>query len=119
MKVKNYREVAGKEEVPGVVMRVVAGPAEGAPNFVMRVFEIQPGNATPYHSHNWEHEVFTLSGSGVGRSADGDRQLAEGDAIFVPANEQHCFVNTGEDILRFICVIPLINGKLPAMPIAE
>ncbi|MDH5364115.1 MAG: hypothetical protein OEW82_02955 [Dehalococcoidia bacterium] len=51
MKVQNYREVEGKEDVPGVIMRIVAGPAEGVPNFAMRVFEIQPQSSTPYHSH--------------------------------------------------------------------
>ena len=37
MKIQNYRQVKGKEEVPGVTMHIVAGPDEGAPNFVMRV----------------------------------------------------------------------------------
>jgi len=35
VKVQNYPEVEGKEDVPGVIMRIVAGPAEGVPNFAM------------------------------------------------------------------------------------
>jgi len=119
MKVQHYRQVVGKEEAPGVTMRIVAGPDEGAPNFVMRVFEIQPQSSTPYHSHAWEHEVFVLFGSGVVRHAQSETQLSEGDVVLVAPNEQHSFTNTGEGLFRFICVIPLVGGRLPSMPSAE
>ena len=96
-----------------MVIRIVAGPAEGAPNFYMRVFEIEPANSTPSHSHAWEHEVFVVSGRGIIRGADTERQLGEGDAVLVFPDEPHSFANTGDDTFRFICVDPLINGKLP------
>jgi len=110
MKVHNYRQVEGRNEAPGVVLRVVAGPDEGASNFVMRVLEVQPQSSTPYHSHNWEHEAFILSGQGVLKTSDGERQLRREDVIFIPPNEQHCFTNTGDDLFSFICVIPLVTG---------
>ena len=119
MKVQNYRQVEGNEAAPGVVMRVVAGPAEGAPNFAMRVFEIQPESATPFHSHPWEHEVFVVSGRGVVRGADTERQLGEGDAVLVPPDEPHCFASTGNDVFRVICVVPLVDGKMPGMPSSD
>ena len=116
MKIRNYRNVEAMKAAPGVTMRVVAGTAEGAPTFVMRVFEIQPGSATPFHTHPWEHEVFVLAGKGVARSGGGkETALAEGDAALVPPNEQHSFLNAGKDIFRMICVVPLVNGKMPGM----
>ena len=119
MKIQNYREVQGNEAAPGVVMRVVAGPDDGAPTFVMRVFEIQPGSATPYHSHPWEHEVFIVSGKGVLRNGDAERPLSEGDAALVMPDEPHCFASTGENIFRIICVVPLVDGKMPGMIITN
>jgi quercetin dioxygenase-like cupin family protein len=116
MKIHNYRQVEGLKAAPGVTMRVVAGPAEGAPTFVMRVFEIQPGSATPFHTHPWEHEVFVLAGKGVVRSSGKETALAEGDAVTVLPNEQHSFLNGGKDVFRMICVVPLVNGKMPGMP---
>ena len=98
-----------------MLMRVVAGPDDGAPNFAMRVIEIEPRSSTPYHSHAWEHEVFVISGQGAARTVEGEKQLGEGDAIFVVSNEQHCFANTGDDLLRLVCVVPLINGRLPGI----
>ena len=119
MKVQNYRQVEGTEGPPGVVIRVVAGPAEGAPTFAMRVFEIQPGSATPSHSHAWEHEVFVVSGRGVVRSGDTERPLGEGDAVLVLPDEPHGFANTGDDVFRVICVVPLVDGKVPGMPATD
>ena len=119
MKLQNYRQVAGVEAAPGVTMRVVAGPAEQAPTFVMRVFEIEPGNGTPLHSHPWEHEVFVLSGSGELHSTDGRKPLAEGDTVTVLPGEEHSFNGTGADTFRVICVVPLVDGRMPGMPVSD
>jgi quercetin dioxygenase-like cupin family protein len=40
----------------------------------------------------------------------------EGDAVMVLPNEQHSFMNAGKDMLRIICVVPLVEGKMPGMP---
>jgi quercetin dioxygenase-like cupin family protein len=117
MKIQNYRQVAGINAAPGVVMRVVAGTAEGAPTFVMRIFEIQPGSGTPHHTHPWEHEVFLVEGQGALKSGNTEKPLKEGDAVMVLPDEMHSFLNTGKDMLRIICVVPLIDGKMPGMPV--
>ena len=117
MKVQNYQQVEGREVVPGVIMRVVAGPDEGAPTFVTRVFEIQPENAIPSHEHPWEHELFVISGKGIFRSGDIDTPVREGDAVTVLGGEPHSFINNGKEILRVICVVPLVEGKMPGIPV--
>ena len=109
MKVKSFRETAPKEEMPGVNLRLVISAEDGAPNFAMRVFEVEPGGSTPWHSHAWEHEVFVLAGAGEVVSSDGKSPLKPDDVVFVAPNEQHQFVNTGSDVFRFLCCIP--HGK--------
>jgi quercetin dioxygenase-like cupin family protein len=116
MKIQNYRQVAGVEAAPGVTMRVVAGPSEGAPTFVMRVFEINPGCATPHHVHSWEHEMFVVKGEGTLKSGNTEKPLKEGDAITVLPDERHGVFNTGKKLLTVICVVPLVDGKMPGMP---
>jgi len=106
---KDYHEVEASEEVPGVDMRVVIGPKEDAPNFVMRVFEVKPGSSTPLHSHSWEHEVYVLSGRGKVRSETGETDLEAGSVAYVEPDEQHCFSNAGDELLRFVCVIPKLD----------
>ena len=113
MKVHNYLETEAIEDAPGVLRRVVIGADDGAPTFVMRVFEVKPGSSTPFHSHSWEHEVFILSGKGIVKGEGKEKPIAEGTVVFVAPNEEHCFTNTSSDVLRFICVIPLPDTVAP------
>jgi quercetin dioxygenase-like cupin family protein len=95
------------EGAQGTTIRELITDREGAPTFVMRLFEVEPGGHTPLHSHDWEHEVFILSGAGELVLADGAHPFAAGDAVFVPGGEEHRFSNTGEAALRFLCLIPV------------
>ena len=107
MKIVDYRKVPATTPLPGVIKRVPIGPEAGAKNFIMRVFEVAPGHASPDHIHPWEHEIFILSGEGVARSQDGkETPIGEGTTLFIPEGEKHCLVNKGRVELRFICMIP-------------
>ena len=108
MIVRDYQEVETKSEshAEGVTLRWVIAKEDGAPRFAMRVIEVQPGCATPHHEHWWEHEVFVLAGKGVVKGGDQQRPVAEGNVVFVPGDEKHQFLNTGEEVLRFICMVP-------------
>ncbi len=107
MKVCNYLEAQSIQELPGVVKREVITADDGAPNFCMRVFEVEPGSSTPSHSHPWEHEVFVLSGRGMVTGEQKETLIARDSVVFVPPDEKHCFVNNGNEPLRFICLIPI------------
>ncbi len=88
-------------------VRWLIADADGAPNFAMRMFEMQPGGHTPRHSHAFEHEVFIVEGEGVAVSEDGERAFRAGDVIYVPPDETHQFRNAGSVPCRFLCLIPL------------
>jgi len=99
------------EEVPepavGVKVRWLINRETGAPNFAMRLFEMEPGGSTPRHTHPWEHEVFVLAGSGVVLGEEEEKPFKPGDVVFVPSGEEHQFRNIGDEIVRFLCLIPL------------
>ena len=109
MKVSKYLDAKPIQELPGVVKREVINADDGAPHFCMRVFDVEPGSSTPSHSHAWEHEVFVLSGRGVVVGGDRETQIAKDSVVFVPPDEHHCFMNNGDEVLRIICVIPLLT----------
>lgn len=108
MKVCDYREVEAQtaEEAEGVTVRWVISQADGAPHFAMRIFDVEPGRGSPLHSHWWEHEVFVLVGTGTVTMAGKRSPIKEGTVVFVPGDVEHQFVNEGDDVLRFICLIP-------------
>jgi quercetin dioxygenase-like cupin family protein len=112
MKIVHSHEVAAQpvqeEGAKGATVRWLISRPEGAPNFAMRLFELQPGGSTPRHSHAWEHEVFILEGSVEIWSERGPVQVSSGDAVLVLPDEQHQFRNTGQSPARFLCLVPLV-----------
>ncbi len=111
MVIQRYKDVEAiipsEQGVNGVTMRRVIAEKEGAPNFVMRVFEVESGGNTPLHSHDWEHEVFILSGCGTVVDESGEHEVKNGDVVFVPGGEKHQFKNTTDKPWEFICLIPM------------
>lgn len=92
-------------DAEGVEMRPLITQSEGAPHFAMRVFTLTPDGHTPYHAHDWEHEVYILEGTGTVRSKEGERTLHPGDCVFLAPHEEHQF-RAGSAGMRFICCVP-------------
>jgi quercetin dioxygenase-like cupin family protein len=106
MYVKDYRDVPAEPGgADGLTVRWVINASQGATNFAMRVFELEPGKESPFHQHENEHEAFVLAGSGEVETDEGIARIKEGSALFIPAQESHRFRSTGKDVLRFIDVI--------------
>ena len=79
---------------------------DGAENFAMRMFEIKPGGYTPLHKHPHEHEIFAIEGEGVFVYEGKEHEFSRDYVIFVPGGKEHRFKNTGNSILRLLCLIP-------------
>jgi len=110
MKHIHYSEVkleAPKEQgAKGVMMRWMITKKDGAKNFAMRLFEVEPDGYTPLHQHDWEHEVFILEGNGIIKDKTNEEPFKPGDVLFVSPMEWHQFVNTSKKTLKFLCLIP-------------
>jgi quercetin dioxygenase-like cupin family protein len=100
---KNPVETEGAKDTE---MRLLISRAEGAENFIMRMFELQPGGHTPLHTHAHEHEVFIVEGQGILVFESQQYEFGPEYVIFVPPNKEHRFKNTGNSILRMLCLIP-------------
>jgi len=110
MKVENSKNITKTAvEMDGakdVQIQWLIGKDDGAKNFAMRLFEVQPGGHTPLHAHPHEHEVFILEGTGIVMDDGTERSFGPEDAILVPGGCKHNFQNTGDTVLRFLCLIP-------------
>lgn len=100
-------DMAGAE---GVEIRVLISKEDGANNFAMRMFELAGGGHTPLHTHPHEHEVFIVEGEGVFVCEGREHPFGPEYVIFVPGGKEHCFKNTGQSTLRFLCIIPADAG---------
>lgn len=115
MKHINYRnlkpEIPTEDNIKDVNIRWLISENDGARNFAMRLFEVQPGGYTPWHQHEWEHEMFILEGEGTAKKEDGEIKFKAGDAFFIEPWEWHNFLNTGEVTLKFLCLIPYLKKE--------
>lgn len=109
MKIFDHKEVPAQKAEEGardITVRWLITKDIGAETFAMRLFEMSSGGYSPYHEHDWEHEVFILEGEGVVKSEQGDIPFSPGTVVFVPPNEPHQFCNTGKRPVKFLCLIP-------------
>ena len=94
------------DDAKDVEIRWLISKADGAENFTMRMFELQPGGYTPLHTHPHEHEVFIIEGRGVFVCEGQEHEFGTEYVLFVPPNKEHQFKNQGNSILRMLCLIP-------------
>ena len=110
MKVFTFSDVEAKEADEGaskLKVRWLITKEMGAPNFAMRLFEMEPNGNSPLHTHPWEHEVFILEGEGIVVAKDGEKKIKAGSVIFIAPNELHQIKNDSKKILKFLCLVPI------------
>ncbi len=92
----------------GAKRQLVLGAADGAPNFSLRVFRLEPGGQTPFHGHAWEHENYILKGQGLIRQGNNaEIPVQQGDFVLVLPGEKHQYINNSEtEEMEFICLVP-------------
>jgi uncharacterized cupin superfamily protein len=115
-------------EQPGFrCLRARLGRQAGCERLGLSLFEVPPGEAAyPFHYHLTEEElVVVLSGRPSLRTAEGWRELDEGEVIAFRRGEDgaHQIVNRGEETVRFLAfstggepdvVVQPDSGKLGA-----
>jgi quercetin dioxygenase-like cupin family protein len=92
----------------GAWKQLPLGSVDGAPVYSYRVFTVEPGGNTPYHSHPYEHMNFVIEGQGILVNEAGEEHpLKAGDFALVNPNEKHQYRNNSADqTFRMICGVP-------------
>jgi quercetin dioxygenase-like cupin family protein len=92
-------------------MKVLVSEKEGWEDYVMRVVEVEKEGYTPKHQHPWPHINYVIQGQGE-IMIDGVLNPVEaGSYAFVPADTLHQYKNTGDDVFKFICIVPKHGHK--------
>ena len=91
----------------GAWRQLPLGSDDGTPVYSYRVFTVDPGGHTPYHTHDYEHMNFVISGNGVLINDAGEENpLNAGDFALVDPNEKHQYRNKGKESFVMICGVP-------------
>ena len=102
------KEKLSLEGAEKVFKQVPISKNDGTPSFCFRVFTIEPGGHTLYHTHASEHLNYIISGKGALIDEKGkDHPLDAGDFALVLPYEKHQFRNTSDnESFVIICAVP-------------
>ncbi len=91
----------------GAWKQLPLGSKEGAPVYAYRVFTVEPGGHTPFHTHPYEHMNYVIEGMGalVNRKKE-EMPIKAGDFALVEPDEKHQYRNTGAGPFKIICGVP-------------
>ena len=67
----------------GAPVRWLLSEEDGAPQFEMRFFELAPGMKTRGNPHDFEHEAFIVSGTGLMEGEERDFSAETGGCPFL------------------------------------
>ncbi|MFC1916083.1 cupin domain-containing protein [Chloroflexota bacterium] len=70
-----------------------------ATEFRIHTTRFQPGAGAEPHSHEWEHAMYIIKGTGKVKIQGKETTVKEGMLAFVPRHATHSILNTGEDEL--------------------
>ncbi len=107
--IRRVEEVAERpvDHSQGARVQVLVGPLEGAENFVLRKFTLEPGGVIPCHRHPAvEHEQYVLSGRIRLQLGEEVREVTAGAVVYIPAGVPHRYENPGPEPAEFLCVVP-------------
>lgn len=92
----------------GVAKQIPLSSTDGTPNFSFRVFTIEPGGNTPFHSHPNEHLNYVISGRGFLAGENGEQAICRGSFALVMPGEEHQYKNpsSNREDLVIICAVP-------------
>jgi S-methyl-1-thioxylulose 5-phosphate methylthiotransferase len=82
------------------------GPADGAPHYRLRYFELAPGERSTLERHEHDHGVVIQHGRARVTLGDDTHELGPGDVVYVAPDELHSFEAVGDEPLGFLCVAP-------------
>lgn len=85
---------------------ILVDAQEGSKNLSVGIGVYNKGQASEFHTHEHEEEVMIyLKGEGIMRMEDGTEvTLKKGDITYVPENEPHKLINTGDAEFVFLFI---------------
>jgi quercetin dioxygenase-like cupin family protein len=81
-------------------------------NISLQVSEVPIGSEQPIHNHEPEQCYYIIKGKGLMIIEGKSKEVAAGDAVFIPSNLKHGIKNIGDDILEYLTAnAPVFNKE--------
>lgn len=99
---------------------VISSPYDTGGKLFVTFYTLMPGKTNyPYHYHSGMEEIFyIISGTATLKTPEGNRTVAEGDVIVLPANSKgaHQLTNTSDDVLVYLDIDTVSSPEVVFYP---
>jgi quercetin dioxygenase-like cupin family protein len=95
-----------KADTKGAEGKVVIGKADGAQQFIIRYFRVEPGGWTALERHPHDHGIVVLHGKARVLLGSEEVEVGPRDAVYISPNEVHQLLPVGDEPLGFLCIVP-------------
>ncbi|HXX57988.1 MAG TPA: cupin domain-containing protein [Thermodesulfovibrionales bacterium] len=86
--------------------KVLIGKADGAQQFIIRYFRVEPGGWTALENHPHDHGIFILHGRARILLGEEEVEVGPRDAVYIAPDEVHQLTPIGDEPLGFLCIVP-------------
>jgi arsenite methyltransferase len=83
---------------------ITVRPLKKVDDVELSVKDVEPGHATPFHSHSHAHQGIIMTGTGTLQLTGRRLPLAPGDVFSIASNEPHAIASDGPGPLRLVCL---------------
>lgn len=105
MDVFNRNNSRNTGELPILSSWMLISPRNSsAQGISVQISEIPVGSEQPVHSHYPEQCYYIIRGKGLMIMEEQTREVAVGDAVYIPSSSKHGIKNIGNDILEYLTV---------------
>jgi mannose-6-phosphate isomerase-like protein (cupin superfamily) len=105
---------APKREIDGLVSHILLEKGDApAGELSVTWVEVAPGSEQKPHSHDPQQVYVITRGQGRMKVGDEEREVHEGQMVFIPPNQEHGIVNTGQETLTYV------SAATPAFPVTD
>jgi len=101
------KEKVKMEGTSGTYIQWLISKRQGAENYAMRLFTLEPGGKIAKHQHPWEHEIYVLQGEGKIGAGEEEVVAKAGNFLYIEPDVPHWYENTGTGDMKFLCIIPM------------
>lgn len=96
MKIQRKGMTVSKYEYGCDLRRLYPWEGVATPNWGAAIASVRPGECTTPHEHDELETFLVLSGSGILEMGAEQAEMNEGDVVFIPRNQNHCFRNVSD-----------------------
>lgn len=103
MEIFNRKNSKNTGDLPTLKSWMLISPQNSSTqNLSIQISEVPVASAQPLHNHGPEQCYYIIRGKGLMIIENESKEIAAGDAVYIPSNLKHGIKNIGDEVLEYL-----------------